>query len=366
MPRRFMVYGATGYTGRLIARAARERRLQPILAGRDVAKLRDLAASLGFEYRAARPDEPQRLSEALRDVEVVLNVAGPFSATARPMVDACLRTHTHYLDVTGELPVFEELERYDAAARSRNVMVMPGVGFVVVATDCLAAHVARRLPGAQRLAIGVSRTTHLSRGSARTIVEAWSNLVYVRRQGRLLPTPVGSLEREFDYDAGPRLSAAVSWPDVITAFRNTGIPNIAAYLEVNRAERAMLRLNPFFGWLAHSESRRLLRLQADLLPDGPSDQVRWTHGRVVVAEAEDAEGTRVGCRLHTPESYTFTCAAALGIVDKIQQGEFVPGFQTPAAVYGADFPLQLGGVRREEIPGATQRNCASSALASRS
>jgi len=361
-----MVYGATGYTGRLIARAARERRLQPILAGRDAAKLRDLAASLGFEYRAVRLDEPQRLSQALGDVDLVLNVAGPFFATARPMVEACLGTYTHYLDVTGEIPVFEELERYDAAARSRNVMVMPGVGFVVVATDCLSAHVARRLPGAQRLAIGISRTTYLSRGSARTIVELWSNLVHIRRQGRLLPTPVGSLEREFDYGAGPRLSAAVSWPDVITAFRTTGIPNIAVYLEVNRAERALLRLNPFFGWLVRPESRRLLRRQADLLPDGPSDDARQTHGRVVVAEAEDADGTRLGCRLHTPESYTFTCKAALGIVDKIQQGEFVPGFQTPAGAYGADFPLQLGGVRREEIAGATQRSCASSALASRS
>ena len=164
MPARILIYGATGYTGTLIARHAKDRGLCPILAARHPAKLKSLAESLGFAYRVVQLEDANRLAEALGDIHVVLNVAGPFSATSAPMVDACLRTFTHYLDITGEVPVFEDLYRRDAEARSRRLMIMPGVGFIVVPSDCLAAHVARMLPEAEHLAIGISRSTLLSRG----------------------------------------------------------------------------------------------------------------------------------------------------------------------------------------------------------
>src|SRR5215510_2343459 len=170
MSGRFMIYGAAGYTGKLAAHMAEMQGLRPILAGRNEEKLRLVAEPLGFEYRVASLDEAKQLDEILHDIDVVLNMAGPFSVTASPLADACLRTGTHYLDIAGELAVFEALYNRDREARSREVMLMPGVGFIVVASDCLALHVAKQLPNVHLLRLGISRTNVLSRGSIKTIL----------------------------------------------------------------------------------------------------------------------------------------------------------------------------------------------------
>ena len=135
----WLIYGANGYTGELIARAAARRGMKPILAGRNRAAIEALAAEVGLDHRVFGLDAPQAIAAALKDCAVVLHCAGPFSRTARPMIDACLLAHTHYLDITGEVPVFEMVATYDAVAQMANVMLLPGVGFDVVPTDCLAA-----------------------------------------------------------------------------------------------------------------------------------------------------------------------------------------------------------------------------------
>src|SRR5262249_24121292 len=109
MSAQFMIYGATGYTGKLAARMAKEQGFRPVLVGRSQAKLRLVAEPLGFEYYSVSLGETNQLDRVLRDIPVVLNMAGPFSVTAQPLVDACLRTETHYLDITGEIVVFESL-----------------------------------------------------------------------------------------------------------------------------------------------------------------------------------------------------------------------------------------------------------------
>jgi short subunit dehydrogenase-like uncharacterized protein len=354
MSGRFMLYGATGFSGTLVAELARRRRLVPTLAGRDGAGLSRLADALGCERRVLRLDDSEHLAAALRDVELVLNAAGPFAATARPIVDACLRTSTHYLDIAGELPVLEQTAQRDAEARARRVMLMPAVGFVVVPSDCLAAHLAGRLPGARHLAIGVSRTDVVSRGSLRTILERWSDTVAVRRDGVLTAVPSGTLERRFDYGRGPSRSTAVSWGDLVTAPHTTGIPNVEVYLEVSPSERAMFRLSSRLGTLLESAPlRQLLRMPAELLGEGPTVQQRAAGGRVVVAEARDATGRCVRARLRTPEAYGFTAATALAVVERVLSGELRIGFQTPARVYGADFVLAMDGVARDDLSGGT-------------
>jgi short subunit dehydrogenase-like uncharacterized protein len=349
MPRALLIYGASGYTGKLLTRAAADHDLHPILAGRDGAQLRAVAAPLRLRYRVVPVDDARRLSEALRDVHVLLNAAGPFSATARPLVDACLRTQTHYLDLAGELAVFSELERLDEEARDRNLMLMPGAGFLVVASDCLAAHVAARLPGAHRLRIGTSRSLFLSRGSARTMLGLVADAVMVRRNGVLTSVPVGAVEREFDYGQGRRRSTAMSMAELVTAFRTTGIGDIEAYVEVNPVEHAALWLAARMAWLMRNPLCQVaLQTQAELLPDGPSDDERGHGGRAVVVEAEDRAGRTLRARLCTPEAYRFTAAAALTIAGRVLRNELQAGFQTPALTYGADFVLGLEGVRRED------------------
>src|SRR4028118_1979573 len=184
MSGRWLIYGATGYTGRLVVQEAVRRGLAPVLAGRDASRLVDLARPLGLETRVAPLDDPRALARALDGIQVVLNAAGPFSSTAPPVSAACLSAHSHYLDVTGEIPVFQALHQLDGAARDCGILLLPGAGFIVIPSDCLAAPVAGRLPGAHWLRLGISRSVLVSRGSARTMMELLDSGAHIRRDGR--------------------------------------------------------------------------------------------------------------------------------------------------------------------------------------
>jgi short subunit dehydrogenase-like uncharacterized protein len=344
-----MIYGATGYTGKLMVRRALDIGLHPVLGGRSESKLAVMAQHLGLEYRVAHLADPGRLDAALRGIHVVLHAAGPFSATWCPMVDACLRSGTHYLDITGEIRVIEALVQRDAEARKRKIMIMPAVGFDVVPSDCLVAHLARRLPGACRLALGLAGLRFMTRGSARTLLEA-VDLGVVRRNGVITPVPLGSLQRRFDYGGGARLSLNISWGDVVTAYYTTGIPNIETYYEATPMVQAVLTAGRYFGWLLSSTPwQALLSALADIVPEGPTEEERASSKMVIVAEAADGRGRRVTSRLHTPEAYSLTGTTALTIARRALQGDSECGFQTPARVYGADFVLSLADVQREDV-----------------
>jgi short subunit dehydrogenase-like uncharacterized protein len=345
-----MIYGATGYTGRLLVQEAVRRGLSPVLAGRGAAALAALARSSHLEGRVVGLADPRALARALDGIGVVLNAAGPFAATAGPLAAACLAAGAHYLDLTGEIPVFASLHRRDAEARQRGVMLMPGAGFIVVPSDCLAAHVARRLPGARWLRLGISGSPLVSRGSARTMNELISGGVHVRRNSRLTLLPWSRLERRFDFGRGPRPCLAVSWADVFTAYHTSGIPDIEVYLEVEPWQRALFLGSRYFAWLLRTPPWRMaLEAQVRALPEGPSETERVRHRRVVVAAAGDGSGRRVVSRLRTPEAYSFTAVAAVEIAARVLRGELRTGFQTPAQVYGPDFVLGIPGVVREDL-----------------
>jgi short subunit dehydrogenase-like uncharacterized protein len=346
---RLLIYGASGYSGRLATQAAIALGLRPVLGGRDAAKLAPLAERLGLAYRAVRLEEPESLAGALRDVGVVLHTAGPFSRTARPMLDACLRTGTHYLDIAAEIHVLEALARRDAEARARGIMVMPGVGFDVVPSDCLARHVARRLPGARRLALGIRGLEFVTRGSAKTFVEA-ADSGAVRRGGAIVGTPAGMLRRTFDFGDGPRPVLNLSWGDVASAYYTTGIPDISVYVETTPALEMIAATSQRLGWLlATGPWQAWLKAHAELLPEGPTDAERAARTAVIVAEAEDGAGRRVAARLRTPEAYTFTAMSAPAVARRVLGGDVELGFQTPARVYGSDFVLGFPGITREDL-----------------
>jgi short subunit dehydrogenase-like uncharacterized protein len=350
MPDPLMIYGPTGYTGRLMTREAAARGLRPVLCGRNEAKLAALAEPLGLDYRVAPLDESDRLDRVLRDIQVVLHAAGPFSQTWRPMVDACLRTGTHYLDICGETPVIEALVPYDSEARKRKIMIMPAVGFEVVPSDCLAAHVARRLRGARRLTLGLTGFRFATRGSAKSFLEQAGRDILIRRHGAITSVAPGSLQREFDYGDGPRPSFNFTWGDVVCAYYTTGIPNIEVYFEATPIFRGALMANRYFGWLLPTAPwQTWLKLYADLLPEGPSERERAAVQMAIVAEAEDGRGRRVRSRLHTPQAYTFTGMTAPAIAHRVLQGDMETGFQTPGRVYGADFVLSFASVSREDV-----------------
>ncbi|MGB5835174.1 MAG: saccharopine dehydrogenase NADP-binding domain-containing protein [Thiohalocapsa sp.] len=357
MHQRLLIYGATGFTGRLVARRARTLGIDAVLAGRDAHRLRPLAESLGMPWRVAALTQPSSIDTALSDVGVVLHVAGPYAATARPMVDACLRTKTHYLDLSGELPVYLDVHRSDAEARSREIMLMPGVGFVVAASDCLAAHVANRMPEAKYLRIAVSRTDLYSRGTLRAMLGLVREGVSVCRNGRLSSVRVGRLERNFDFGNGDSLSTALSWPDVFTAYQTTGIPNIEVYAEANALARVLYQAGAWFALpMRLPLTGRVLQWQTKLWPAAPSDAERAAASRVIVAEAEDPWRQCAQSRLRTPDGYSVTPGIALTITTRLLSGEFRAGFQTPASVYGPDLVLGLDGILRDDVdPGPRRR-----------
>jgi short subunit dehydrogenase-like uncharacterized protein len=345
-----LVYGATGYTGRLIIDAALRRGVRPILAGRDRGRLEALASECDCEYRVASLTDESELNAALHDVRAVLLTAGPFSETAMPMVNACLRAGAHYLDVTGECAVIERLLAHSTEARRQNCMVMPGCGFDVVASDCLASHVGRRLPDAIHLAIGLSGLVTPTRGSIRTIAEHAGLGVRVRRNGGFAAVPPGLLRRTFDYGRGTGWSSAVTWGDVATAFCTTGIPNIIVYFEETPTFRAMLTAGRTFGpMLQLPLAQTWLKAHARLFPEGPTPAERAVHGCVVVAEAQSPSGHTVTSRLSTPEAYSMSAETAAAIAQRVLGGDLESGFQTPGRVYGPDFILQFDGVSREDL-----------------
>jgi len=346
----FLIYGSYGYAGELIAREALSRGLRPILAGRDRFSLYSQGAKLNLPYRAFGLGDPAVVDAALVDVAAVLHCAGPFAHTYRAMVESCLRTGTHYLDVTGEVAVFEGLHALDGAARSAGVMLLPGVGFSVVASDCLAAHLKRRLPSAARLTLALRTGGHVSRGTAITVVEKLGAPALVRRDGVVVPVPTGWKSRTIDLGRGPVEAVTVPLGDVATAYYSTGIPNVEVYVALPALVRWAMGLARRLGWLlGTSIAQGLLKAWVESGPRGPDQEERASGESLLWGEAEDATGRRAVSRLRCPESHDFTAASAVSAMEKVLAGEVSPGFQTPSQAFGSDFVLTIPGVVREDV-----------------
>lgn len=350
MPSNFLLYGSNGYTGNLVAREAVARGLAPVLAGRDAVRVGRQARELGLEHRAFDLGDAAAVGEGLRGVAAVLHCAGPFSRTSRPMADACLRTRTHYLDITGEIAVFESLAARDAEARAAGVMLLPGVGFDVVPSDCLAAHLKRRLPEAVLLTLAIGGAGRISHGTATTMVENIGRGGAVRRDGRITPVPAAWKTRPVDFGRGPRDVTTIPWGDVSTAFHSTGIPNIEVYAALPAAARLAMKLSrPFAHVLTTAPVQKFLKARIKARPAGPSDEERRRGASHVWGEVEDAAGRRASARLRGPEAYTLTALTALRAVERVLAGDAPPGFQTPSRAYGPDFILEIAGVAREDL-----------------
>ena len=343
----WLIYGANGYTGELIAREAARRGMKPILAGRHRPAVEALAHELGLESRIFPADDATVLANGLKDCQLVLHCAGPFSHTARPMIDACLLTHTHYLDITGEIAVFEMAAAYDAVAKLANIRLLPGVGFDVVPTDCLAAQLKAQLPTATHLTLALRGLGVMSRGTTLTGLEGMAAGGTVRRAGKLTPVPTAWKTRYIDFGDGRGAvpTITVPWGDVATAYYTTGIPNIEVYMAFKR--RQLLQLSRYFSWLLGSPiAQSYFRSQVKLMPRGPTAEQRARSTSTTWGEVCDDSGRVVTGRLTTPDGYSLTVLTALAIVEQTLGGRYPIGFQTPAQAYGADFILTIPGVTR--------------------
>lgn len=344
----FLIYGANGYTGELIVRYSVERGMKPILAGRNANKVKALAKQYNLDFRVFALEETEKLESALREVSVVLHCAGPFSLTSKPMVEACLRTGRHYLDITGEIAVFEEMASLDNRAKESNVMIMPGVGFDVVPSDCLAKHLKNRLPSATNLTLAFSGLGGISHGTQATMTMNVGKGGAVRRNGKITQVPAAWKTREIDFGEVKNLAVTIPWGDVSTAFYSTDIPNIEVFTVVPPDRLKLLKLSRYIGWLLATHPVQNY-LQSQIPTGGPTDEDRANGKTLLWGEASDDNGNRVESRQQGVEGYTLTALASLRIVGKILAEDFRIGFQTPAKCYGADLILEIEGSKREDV-----------------
>ncbi len=347
----FLLYGATGYTGRLIADLAVAQGHRPTLAGRTEATLAPLAESLGLDHVTVSLDDARGLDRALERVGAVLHAAGPFSRTSAPMADACLRTQTPYLDITGEISVFEALAARDAEAQNAGTLLLPGVGFDVVPTDCLALHLRQRLPSATRLRLAIRALSSTSHGTAQTAVENAGSGGAARVGGRIVSVPAAHDQIRVDFgDGRQRLCTAIPWGDVSTAYHSTGIPNVTTYMALpQNAVRAMKASRWLGPVLSSAPVQGLLRRLVASRASGPDAEQRARGRSFVWGEATDGDGGRVVSRWAGPEGYAFTADAALRATRRVLDGGIAPGFQTPSRAFGTDFALASEGTSREDV-----------------
>ena len=345
-----IIYGATGYTGRLILAEALAKGLRPILSGRNADEIRALATAHGLEARPVSLSDAKALDAALAGVTVVLHCAGPFWRLGPPMIAACMRVGAHYLDITGEIAVFEQCAASGPKAKSLGLTLMPGVGFDVVPSDCLAAHLHRRLPSATELTLAFTGGTGLSRGTATTMVEGIAQGGAVRRGGKIMRVPSAYQTREIDYGDRVRHSVTIPWGDVSTAFHSTNIPNITVYTAMPKSTARWIRFaRPIMPLLGTAPAQKYLKGRINARTPGPSAERRAGAQSRLWGEAKDASGRIVQSRLLAPDGYSLTAMTAVGAAARVLAGEVAPGYQTPSTAFGADFILGFPQTQREDV-----------------
>lgn len=340
----WMIYGANGYTGELIAREARRRHLTPVLAGRRRDRLEALARELELPFRVFGLDDPAALSAQLRGMALMLHCAGPFSATSAPMVEGCLAQRCHYLDITGEIPVFEHAHAQDARARQAGVVLCPGVGFDVIPTDCVAAALKQALPDAVKLALGFDSRSGFSPGTAKTAVEGMAAGGRVRRHGQLVSVPLAYQVRRIDFGDGEKLAMTIPWGDVATAWYSTGIPDIEVYIPgsprlIANARRANL-IRPLLGL---KPVQALLKRRIGKTVKGPDEATRAQLPTYVWGEAVNAAGQKKTARIRTANGYSLTVSGALTVVESLLASAPTGGYYTPSKLLGPDLVTRLPG-----------------------
>lgn len=346
----WLLYGANGYTGQLISRLAKSKGLKPILAGRNSVQLAQLGKELDMPWRAFSLYSHDEIVANLQDVKVVLHCAGPFSQTFRPMLNACLSAKVDYLDVTGEIGVFEELFARDSDCKDAGITAISGVGFDVVPTDCLAAMVKEQLPDATHLRLGIAGVgAGISRGTAKTMFEGTAHGGCIREDGKLVKVPLAYKTTRFTFNHANTIAVTMPWGDVATAYRSTGIPNIEVYFAASTNAVMFMRLAELFRPLLASPPVQIVgkELIAKYIT-GPSDDRRSSAKCIIIAEGQQQD-KRCTLRMRCPEGYTLTSHSAVAGVERILQGNTPKGSLTPSLAFGSNFVQALPDIEIETL-----------------
>ncbi len=349
----WLIYGANGYTGQIVIEEALRKGHKPILAGRSEQKIRPIAERTGLKYVVADPADTNSLKKALSGVELIFNAAGPFIHTSTPIIKACLDYRIHYTDITGEIPVFQNIFSYDSQAKQKGIVLMSGIGFDIIPTDCLARYVTEHVPGAVELELAFAGLEHISPGTMKTMVEMIPGGGLVRRNGKLMSYPLGKGAKKVIFPDGEHTVIPILWGDLETAYHSTGVQNITTSMAYPDFMIPFLPVGiPVLQKLFTSKMiQRIAQKLIGMTVKGPGKDAREKDRSYVWARAVDARGNEKQAWLDIPETYLFTAIASVLTIEKIL--ELRPkGALTPAMAFGSGFVLEIKGTKRyDTLPG---------------
>jgi len=317
---KLLIYGATGYTGTLIAREAAKRGLDFEIAGRSEDKLSALAAELKVQYHVFPVGDIEGWKKSLEGKTALLNIAGPFSETAEQAMEASIKFKVHYFDITAEVDIYRLAESKDAAAKAAGIMLLSGAGLFAT-YDPLVVHTARRVknPVAMRAAFKYSGGfTPGSVASASNIVNAG---LLVRKNGEIKKiTEAPSVA--FDLGDGPEEFSLMPLGGVVLSFKSTGIPDIEEYFKMALP--------------AESTNEGTMKFEEGHPKDGQN-----TERSKIFVEVTGEDGTVARSMVDTPDGYMPTVTSVVEVVNHALNGSFKTGFQSPASAYGAELLTSL-------------------------
>jgi short subunit dehydrogenase-like uncharacterized protein len=297
------VYGATGFTGGLIAAELKRLGADLLVAGRDRAKLERLSEELGgVPFRAVSLDDSAGLWEMLEGCSVLAACAGPFTLHGEPLVEAAVETGTHYLDTTGEQGFMRMVfERYGERARETGAALVPGMGFDYVPGDLIAAITADGMGPLEEIVVAYCvqgfTPTHGTALSGLEIMRGgdvvwtdgeWRDAPRSADGGRWrFPDPLGE-QRTLRYPAGEQITVPrhVETKRVRTLLNGMVVPQPLMPLAVTAS--------PLLGVAMRTPLRHAMGTAIRRLPAAPSEEDRKACRFTIGCEARGKSGARRG------------------------------------------------------------------------
>jgi short subunit dehydrogenase-like uncharacterized protein len=342
-----MLYGAYGYTGKLIIEQAIKNGLTPTIAGRNPEKLIPLAKEKNLDYEVFDLHDQNRINRIVKEYDIIFNAAGPFKKTSLPIVKGCLENGAHYLDITGEIGVFEQNFSLHEKALQKGIAIISGVGFDVVPSDCLAKYVSDKVSDATHLELGITGMSGFSRGTLKTFL---TNIPYgtiVRKKGKLVSLPLGKNPKKIRFIDKKRYCYPISWGDISTAYRSTNIGNIRVYMALPKYFKYFTgSLEPLIRALLDIDLlQNVLGTLIERTIEGPDEKVRHYSKSYLWVKAYNKNGDSFEAWLETIEPYRLTALSAIKCIKKLRDEE-IKGALTPSQAFGEDFILEFPNTKR--------------------
>jgi short subunit dehydrogenase-like uncharacterized protein len=354
------VYGATGYTGRLVAAELGRRDVDFIVAGRNREKLEALAGSLDSarrpEVKAVANHEAGALEQLFAGSSAVIACAGPFTLHGEPVLAAAVEAGTHYLDTTGEQDFIRKaFDEYGPKALRKGSAVIPAMGFDYVPGDMLAALTAAALdPGetVDKVRLGYHAPFQPSQGTMRSGIEMIKGGDVEWRERALRPASQSVARPGFDFGGELGVQKMMHYPSAehITVPTHlsprsveTGL-TVASFAPTPLSQALMPAVSRGLGLAMRTPLRKLMSKAISAMPEGADDAARVASDFVIGCEVTSARQTVRG-RLTGTDVYGLTAALIVDGAIRASRGELGgAGALAPATAFDpAEF---LSGLER--------------------